>query len=242
MDFLKSQFDRIQQQLAGLTASQKMLAACLVVIIVMTLGLSGRYAAAGGHGAGRGPGPVAGGAERVRRQLHGSGIPYKIVGCQGGRCPPTASSRPSPHLRSPGDSQRRRRSTFQSLVKDINPFDSVEHDRRPVSNKLKQPHARASHLASSPACSGRASSSTPPPSRASPATSVPTATISIHMKPGEQPTQRRGRRRRPTSSPARTAGLPGTGQGHRRRHAAPGPRRHRRATAAAAKAAERRTK
>src|SRR3712207_1348762 len=46
MDFLKSQFERIQQQLTGLTPSQKMLSASLVTIMVMTLWLSGRYAAA----------------------------------------------------------------------------------------------------------------------------------------------------------------------------------------------------
>ena len=44
MDFLKSQLDRIQQQLTGLTASQKMLAACLVAIIVMTVAWWGRQA------------------------------------------------------------------------------------------------------------------------------------------------------------------------------------------------------
>src|SRR4051812_40140888 len=44
MDFLKSQLDRIQQQLAGLNASQKMLVACLVVIIVMTVAWWGRMA------------------------------------------------------------------------------------------------------------------------------------------------------------------------------------------------------
>src|SRR4051812_16039278 len=44
MDFLKSQLDRIQQQLGGLSASQKMLAACLVVIIVMTVAWWGRLA------------------------------------------------------------------------------------------------------------------------------------------------------------------------------------------------------
>lgn len=41
MDFLKSQLDRIQQQLSGLNASQKMLAACLVAIIVMTVAFWG---------------------------------------------------------------------------------------------------------------------------------------------------------------------------------------------------------
>jgi flagellar biosynthesis/type III secretory pathway M-ring protein FliF/YscJ len=44
MDFLKSQLDRVQQQLAGLTASQKMLAACLVAIMVMTVAYWGRQA------------------------------------------------------------------------------------------------------------------------------------------------------------------------------------------------------
>src|SRR5256885_12054381 len=44
MDFLKSQLDRIQQQLAGLNASQKMLAACLVISIVMTVAWWGRQA------------------------------------------------------------------------------------------------------------------------------------------------------------------------------------------------------
>lgn len=41
MDFVKSQLDRIQQQLSGLNASQKMLAACLVAIIVMTVAFWG---------------------------------------------------------------------------------------------------------------------------------------------------------------------------------------------------------
>src|SRR5688572_28410596 len=44
MDFIKSQFDRIQQQLSGLSASQKMLTAALVAIMVMTLVWWGRYA------------------------------------------------------------------------------------------------------------------------------------------------------------------------------------------------------
>lgn len=46
MDFLKAQIDRIQQQLAGLTASQRMLTGALVVIMVMTLVWLGKYAGA----------------------------------------------------------------------------------------------------------------------------------------------------------------------------------------------------
>lgn len=44
MDFLKNQFQRIQQQLSGLTATQKMLTGALVAIMVMTLLYWGRYA------------------------------------------------------------------------------------------------------------------------------------------------------------------------------------------------------
>jgi flagellar biosynthesis/type III secretory pathway M-ring protein FliF/YscJ len=44
MDFVKNQIQKIQQQLAGLTASQRMLTAALVVIMVMTLLYWGRYA------------------------------------------------------------------------------------------------------------------------------------------------------------------------------------------------------
>jgi flagellar biosynthesis/type III secretory pathway M-ring protein FliF/YscJ len=44
MDFLKNQIPRIQQQLSSLTASQRMLTAALVAIMVMTLVYWGRYA------------------------------------------------------------------------------------------------------------------------------------------------------------------------------------------------------
>lgn len=44
MDLFKLQFDRIQKQLGALTASQKMLTAALVAIMVMTLVWWGRYA------------------------------------------------------------------------------------------------------------------------------------------------------------------------------------------------------
>ncbi|HUB24249.1 MAG TPA: flagellar M-ring protein FliF C-terminal domain-containing protein [Tepidisphaeraceae bacterium] len=44
MDLLRAQLARIQQQLSGLTASQKMLAAALVAIMAMTLIWWGRYA------------------------------------------------------------------------------------------------------------------------------------------------------------------------------------------------------
>ena len=46
MDLLKKQFDRIQQQLAGLNASQKMLTMSLLAIMVMTFLWWGKYAVA----------------------------------------------------------------------------------------------------------------------------------------------------------------------------------------------------
>src|SRR5688500_3293234 len=45
MDFIKSQFDRIRQQLNGLNSTQKMLTAALVGLMVMTLLFWGKYAA-----------------------------------------------------------------------------------------------------------------------------------------------------------------------------------------------------
>src|SRR5712664_1558832 len=44
MDFLKSQFGRVQQQFGQLNASQKMLSVALMTIMVMTLVWWGRYA------------------------------------------------------------------------------------------------------------------------------------------------------------------------------------------------------
>jgi len=44
MDFIKAQLDRIQQQLNGLNASQKMLTAALVTIMLITVVWWGRYA------------------------------------------------------------------------------------------------------------------------------------------------------------------------------------------------------
>src|SRR4051812_14674339 len=44
MDLLKKQLERIQQQLSGLGASQKMLTASLVAIMVMTFVWWGKYA------------------------------------------------------------------------------------------------------------------------------------------------------------------------------------------------------
>src|SRR5256885_7504607 len=79
MDLLKSQFDRIQQQLAGLSASQKMLAACLVVIIVITISWWGRYAAVPEMVPVVDRALAAEDLAVVRQQLQSSGIPIQVV-------------------------------------------------------------------------------------------------------------------------------------------------------------------
>ena len=44
MDALKAQFERIRQQLAALTATQKMLVAALIAVMVLTMLYWGKYA------------------------------------------------------------------------------------------------------------------------------------------------------------------------------------------------------
>src|SRR3954465_6582533 len=80
MDLLKKQLERIQQQLSGLGASQKMLTASLVAIMVMTFLWWGRYAGTSEME------PVVNqslGAEElqsVRRVLKAENIPFEASG------------------------------------------------------------------------------------------------------------------------------------------------------------------
>lgn len=79
MDFLKSQFERIQQQLAGLTPSQKMLSAALVTIMVMTLWLSGRYAGTAEMEPLLGQPLAQDEMARIGMQLTAAGIDHKVA-------------------------------------------------------------------------------------------------------------------------------------------------------------------
>lgn len=80
MDFLKKQLDAIQQNLAGLNATQKMLTGTLVVIMVLTMVLWGRYAGTAEME------PVLNSAlsedeiARITASLDMKGIPNKVVG------------------------------------------------------------------------------------------------------------------------------------------------------------------
>jgi flagellar biosynthesis/type III secretory pathway M-ring protein FliF/YscJ len=80
MDFVKAQFDKIKEQLAGLNASQRMLAGSLAVIMVMTLLWWSRYA---GTSEMEDLLPQDFSAEEVRRVsdlLDAKGIQKKVVG------------------------------------------------------------------------------------------------------------------------------------------------------------------
>ena len=79
MDALKAQLAKIQQQLGGLTASQKMLTASLAAIMVMTL-LWWGLCRNGGHGSR--PGPVAALEDigRIKTKLTASGIDARVDG------------------------------------------------------------------------------------------------------------------------------------------------------------------
>jgi flagellar biosynthesis/type III secretory pathway M-ring protein FliF/YscJ len=121
MDSLKSQFDRIQQQLAGLSASQKMLAACLVLIIVATVSWWGKYAAAPEMAPVVDRPLAAEDVVVVRQQLQVSGIPSQVVDGKV-MVPAERLAEAAADLTYSGALPKASKIDFQALVKDMNPF------------------------------------------------------------------------------------------------------------------------
>ncbi len=80
MDVFKNQLARIQQQLGGLTASQRMLSATLVVIMLMTLYWWTHYASQADMEPVLNQAMAADDLTRVTTELQSKGIPYKIQG------------------------------------------------------------------------------------------------------------------------------------------------------------------
>jgi flagellar biosynthesis/type III secretory pathway M-ring protein FliF/YscJ len=80
MDFLKSQLDRIQQQLAQLSATQKMLTGALVAIMVLTLLFWGRYAGTAEMSPLLDQPFAADDIARVTSAIASKGIEYKVSG------------------------------------------------------------------------------------------------------------------------------------------------------------------
>lgn len=80
MDVLKAQLARMQQQLAQLSASQKMLAMSLVALMVLTLLFWGRYAGTADMEAVLDQPLKPDEITRITSQIRSKGISYKIVG------------------------------------------------------------------------------------------------------------------------------------------------------------------
>lgn len=78
MDFLKSQLDRIQQQLGGLTATQKMLTAALVAVMVLTLLYWGKYAGQAEMEPLLSQALADEDLTRITRQLDGLGVEHQV--------------------------------------------------------------------------------------------------------------------------------------------------------------------
>src|SRR2546430_10850114 len=82
MDLLKKQLEKIQQQLVGLSASQKMLTASLVAIMVMTFVWWGRYASTSEMEPVFNSALNADDLNNVKRVLRAEGIPFTPSGDQ----------------------------------------------------------------------------------------------------------------------------------------------------------------
>jgi flagellar biosynthesis/type III secretory pathway M-ring protein FliF/YscJ len=144
MDLLKGHIDRIQQQLAGLSASQKMLTATLVAIMVMTLFWWGRYAAD--------PEMVVlldmqmadADLARIPDHLRSKGIPARVVGKQI-YVPADQHAHALADLGFSRMLPRNTSSAFDAVFAKMNPFDSPDKQRA-MWNEAKQ--ARLSQIIS----------------------------------------------------------------------------------------------
>src|SRR3569623_3846655 len=82
MDFLKKQVERIREQLAGLSSSQKMLAGSLVVIMVMTLLWWSKFAGSTEMESVLEQDFAPEDLARVKALVDSKGIPSKVVGAR----------------------------------------------------------------------------------------------------------------------------------------------------------------
>jgi flagellar biosynthesis/type III secretory pathway M-ring protein FliF/YscJ len=124
MDFLKAQLDRIQQQLAGLNASQKMLAACLVAIIVMTVAWWGRQAGSSEMAALFEEPLESSEAGRIKQLLAARGIRAEIGGDNLISVPAARLNEAFAELAVSEAMPKNPSINFDAFVKGINPFAS----------------------------------------------------------------------------------------------------------------------
>ena len=124
MDFLKPQLDRIQQQLSGLNSSQKMLAACLVAIIVMTVAWWGRQAGSSEMAPLFKEAMEAGDAGRIKHLLTARGIRVEIGADNLISVPAAQLNQAFAELAVSEAMPKNPSINFDSFMKGINPFAS----------------------------------------------------------------------------------------------------------------------
>ena len=79
MDAFKAQLDRVREQLAGLTASQRMLVGTLVVVMALTLMYWGKYAGTADMVPALDQTLTDDEIGPINRQLDMSGVPHSVV-------------------------------------------------------------------------------------------------------------------------------------------------------------------
>lgn len=122
MDFLKQQLDRIQQQLSGLSASQKMLAACLVAIIVITVTWWGKHAGTSEMAPLFEEPLEAAEAGRIKQLLKGHGIAAEIGADNRVSVPAASLNEAFAHLAVSEAMPKNPSINFDSFMKGLSPF------------------------------------------------------------------------------------------------------------------------
>ena len=122
MDYFKSQLDRIQQQLAGLNASQKMLAACLVAIIVMTVAWWGGQAGTSEMEPLFDQALAPEEAGRIRKKLAVEGIKATVRSDNRITVPAAQAPEALAVLASANSLPKNPKINFASFMKELNPF------------------------------------------------------------------------------------------------------------------------
>ncbi|HEY8668985.1 MAG TPA: flagellar M-ring protein FliF C-terminal domain-containing protein, partial [Tepidisphaeraceae bacterium] len=187
MDFLKSQIARIQLQLNGLSASQKMLTATLVTIMVMTLLWWGRYAGTAEME------PVLDQAfssediSRITMQLAARGIQYKVAGDK----VLVPSDRKIEVLADLGYQQLLPRDTkngFDEIVKQMSPWNSVDTNKQ-MWNRAKE-MTLSQVIRNFPNVSNAAVIIDPTADRRIGTDLQPSATIDIQMRNNDKPAKK----------------------------------------------------
>src|SRR4051812_39711831 len=141
MDLIKKQLDRIQQQLAGLSASQKMLTASLVAIMVMTFVWWGRYAGSAEMEPVVNQSLGADEMQSVRRVLKAENIEFSAVGDRI-MVPAEKKEEAIAALALENALPRDSSGSFEDVLTNISPFTSPQMADKITNNALQQNLAR----------------------------------------------------------------------------------------------------